>query len=53
MKKFILIINWSSGETNEYVYTSEEKAIEAENGFKKAFGNQVAWSGIKTKNFYE
>ncbi len=41
-----LIIIWSTGEREEYVYSDKLKALQAERNMKLCFGNQITWSGI-------
>ena len=45
-----LVIVWSSGETEVFKCPDKESAEKAERGYKKAFGNQVEWSGIRERS---
>ena len=45
--KYELVVIWETGEKEVFEYDSEEKAQESCNGFKKIFGNQIAWTGTK------
>lgn len=47
--KHELVIIWDTGEKQVLEYESEELAEQAERGYKKAFGNQIQWSGIRPK----
>ena len=42
-----LVIVWETGEKETHIYDSREKAIEAENGFRMVFGNQISWTGVQ------
>ena len=44
-----LIVIWETGEKETCLYDSREKAEQAANGYKMAFGNQVSWTGINRK----
>lgn len=44
--KYDLVVCWSDGLKDTFSFTSEEAAINAENGFKKAFGDLVIFTGI-------
>ena len=44
-----LIIIWESGEKESYLYNSPEEARIIEQGYKAAFGNQIAWTGINER----
>lgn len=41
-----LIVIWETGEVETIKYDTKEKAEKAEVGYKKAFGNQVRWTGV-------
>ena len=41
-----LIIIWWDRTQEEYYYKSEAEATQIGEGYKMAFGNQVAWIGI-------
>lgn len=47
MRKYELIVIWSTGEKEVHEYNSREKAKKAEQGYKMAFGNQISWTGIR------
>ena len=47
--KHELVIVWDTGEKQVIEYQDEETAKQAESGYKKAFGNQIEWSGIRPK----
>lgn len=40
-----LIVIWTTGEIERHEYPTEEAAQKAGEGFKKAFGNQIQWTG--------
>ena len=42
-----LVIVWSNGDKDVYQYGTREEAEEAESGMGTAFGNQIAWTGIR------
>lgn len=44
-----LVIKWETGETTIIDCESQEHAEQIEKGYKRAFGKQVAWSGIRNK----
>lgn len=44
-----LVIVWDTGEKQVIEYPDEETAKQAEQGYKKAFGRQIEWSGIRPK----
>ena len=44
-----LIVCWNDGLKDTFSFTSEEAALNAEKGFKKAFGNQVIFTGINKR----
>ena len=46
-KMFELVIIWSSGEKDIFPYATRERAEEIEEGYKMAFGLQVAWSCVR------
>lgn len=46
--KYELVIVWSTGEKESYLYDSLDKAQEIEKGYKKAFGSQL-WTCINRK----
>ena len=41
-----LIVIWNSGEKDIFKYSTLERAAQTERGYKKAFGNQIQWTGI-------
>lgn len=45
--KYELVIIWETGEKETFVYATEEEAQKACNGYQMAFGNQIAWAGIR------
>ena len=47
--EYELIIIWSTGEKDIQLYSSKEKAEEAVKNYKKAFGGQISWAGIREK----
>lgn len=47
--KYELVIIWDTGEKEIHEYSSQEHAEQAERGYKKAFGKQIQWSGIRPK----
>lgn len=49
MKTYELIILWETGEKTTHTYNDIETAERAENGYKKAFGNQISWTGINER----
>lgn len=51
--KYKLIILWETGEREEYTYETKETAIEAQKGYRMAFGNQISWTAIDATNQYE
>lgn len=46
--KYELVIVWSTGEKESYLYDSLEKAQDIEKGYNMAFGSQV-WTAINRK----
>ena len=46
--KYELIVVWSTGEKESYLYDSLEKAQEIERGYKRAFGSQL-WTAINQR----
>lgn len=42
-----LIVVWGDGSRNVYEYDSEDSAIGGIDNFRMAFGNQIAWIGIR------
>ena len=42
-----LVIIWTDGSKNTYTYKNREEAEEADRNMRMAFGNQIAWSGIR------
>lgn len=45
--KYELVVIWDDGEKEVFSYPTETEAKEAEDGYHKAFGNQVSWTGIR------
>ena len=45
--KYELVIIWATGEKEVHAYATEEEAQVSVKGYKMAFGNQVAWAGIR------
>ena len=45
--KYELVVIWETGEKEVHGYKSQEEAEEASRGYKMAFGNQIAWVGIR------
>lgn len=44
-----LIIIWEDGEKQTYNYDTYEEASQGVSNMKKAFGNQISWTGINRK----
>lgn len=44
-----LVLIWDTGEKEIYEYRTEEEAIQTAVNMKKAFGNQIAWTGTRRK----
>ena len=49
MKTHELVIVWDTGQKQIIEAEGEEHAKKIESGYKKAFGNQIEWSGIRPK----
>ena len=49
MKKWELVVVWSTGETDVFEYNTEEEAESAGRGMRTALGNQIAWYGTRQK----
>lgn len=47
--KYELVIIWDTGEKEVIEYESEELAMQAERGYRRAFGRQIEWAGIRRK----
>lgn len=47
--KYELVIVWSTGEKQVFEYEREELAMQAERGYRRAFGHQISWAGIRRK----
>lgn len=47
--EYILTVIWTTGEKEEHTYATEQEAQSAGNGYKIAFGNQIAWVGTRRK----
>ena len=45
--KYELVVIWDDGEKEVFSYPTEAEAKEAEDGYHKAFGNQLSWTGIR------
>ena len=45
--KYTLIVIWDDNFKEEYDYQTYEDAVKHMEGFKKAFGSQISWCGIK------
>ena len=45
-----LIVCWSDGLKDTFSFTSEEAALNAEKGLKKAFGKQVIFTCINKRS---
>jgi hypothetical protein len=45
-----LVVIWETGEKNIYPYRTEADARTGERSMRMAFGNQIAWSGIRPKH---
>lgn len=49
-KMYELVIIWENGDKDVYEYESREKAEKIGRGYKElAFGDQVAWYGVRKK----
>lgn len=46
---FELVVVWYDGSKNIYEYDSLEKAEDAGDNMKMAFGNQITWYGTRRK----
>ena len=46
---FELVVIWETGEKEVYAYSTEERAEHAGREMKKAFGNQIAWTGTRKR----
>ena len=44
-----LVIQWENGDKDVFEYPTREAAEDAMEGYKIAFGNQVAWMGTRRK----
>ena len=49
--KYTLIVIWDDNFKEEYDYQTYEDAQKHMEGFKKAFGNQISWCGIKERRW--
>ena len=47
--RYELVIIWDDGIKDIHEYATEENAEQSERGYKKAFGKQIEWSGIRPK----
>ena len=45
--KWELVIVWDDDSTDVYEYETENEAKYACDGMKMAFGNQIAWCGVR------
>lgn len=52
MEKYELVIIWVTGEKEIVEYDNQQLAENAERGYKRAFGNQIQWSGTRRKRRY-
>ena len=50
MRKYELIVIWDTGEKTTEQYNTEAEAREIEDGFYRAFGKQIQWTGINEVN---
>lgn len=46
MKKYVLTIVWSTGETERHEFNNHDSAVFSGEGMKMAFGNQIEWMGV-------
>ena len=49
MLMYELIVIWETGEKDTCLYDTENEAEKAASNYKFAFGNQIAWTGIRPK----
>ena len=47
--EYELVVVWATGEKEIHTYKSEEEAEKFADGFRMAFGQQVAWAGTRRK----
>lgn len=47
MGKYELVIIWETGEKEVHEYESQQLAEQAQQGYSKAFGKQIEWSGVR------
>lgn len=47
--EYELVIVWDNGDKDIYVYPTQQKAEEAEDGMRMALGNQISWSCVRPK----
>lgn len=46
MRRFVLTIVWSTGETEKHDFDNYDAAVKSGEGMKMAFGNQIEWMGV-------
>lgn len=46
MKKYVLTIVWTTGETEKHEFNNYDAAASSGEGMKMALGNQIEWMGI-------
>ena len=44
-----LVIIWETGEKQIYSYDDRDRAYDAMDDYKMAFGNQIQWMGVRKK----
>lgn len=47
MEVWELVIIWDNGDKDIYKFRTEEEAVRGGKNLKMAFGNQIAWHGIR------
>lgn len=47
--KYEVVVIWDDGRKDVYEYGTKEKAENIAQGYKMAFGNQIAWTGVRVK----
>ena len=45
--RYEAVIVWETGEKEVHSYATEREAKQACEGYKRAFGRQVAWTGVR------
>lgn len=49
MRKYEVVIIWETGEKEIYTYDDKDRAYDAIDDWKMAFGNQIQWAGVRDK----